>query len=494
MILKFKDWNQLSESVAFDPSAKYSDQTFGLPTGAVDTSKVFAGGDGGNWGGSMPRALAFGAVANEWAKKNLISSQKRSRVLTASGNVSDHYTGSTSSYAVDISASGANGDALLAHLMQWFGHPEYKGGSWFNVTKDGYRYQIGWKVADHYDHIHVGVRKSGAPNSVQASTPNSVGTAKKYAGNTFGEKLLNNPDFLQWLYVNDMNAFKTTQPADLDQMIQNPLTKSWFKNKFKLDDNGDSTTVDSLSEPTDEVEPDLQDSDDSNESVGVGTVTKGTTDFSTIVATVINKLEGGYYHPHMAVDNPKQFGVYGNSGETMFGLDRHAGHGLYYKGSRKSNNVQDNLKYIESGAYEYVSPEAKEFWTTIDNLGAKTKWAWNYRGGSDEARLTELAGKIIKGQWDQLSKDYLSSESKKIIESDGRLLFNFVYAVWNGSGWFKKWATDFNNKVKAGEKNPDNLLKFIVGMRTQEGLNPDSQPNSLIAKGGEKIKDLVGIA
>jgi hypothetical protein len=476
MILKFTDWTQLEEAVAFDAGARYSNQTFGLPIGAVNTNKVFAGGDGGNWGGSMPRALAFAAVANEWAKKDILMSQKRSRVLTKSGAVSDHYTGSTSSYAVDLAASGQSGDALLAHLMNWFGHPEYKGGSWFNVTKDGYRYQIGWKIADHFDHIHIGVRKSNAPNSVQ----NAVNTPGKYPGNTFGEKLLNNPEFLQWLYVNDLNAFKTTQPADLDKMAQNIATKSWFKGKFNLDDNGD---------PLDVATTDTE----TSEQVGVGEVTKETTDFSTIVATVINKLEGGYYHPHMAKANPNRFSAYSKSGETMFGLDRHAGHGLYYKGKQKSSDVQDNLKYIESNTYEYSSPEAKEFWETIDSLGAKTKWDWNYRGGSEEKKLITLAGKIIKKQWEDLSKQYLSTESKKIIESDGRLLFNFVYAVWNGSGWFKKWATAFNEKIQSGEKDSDSLVKFIVGMRTKEGLAANSNPNPLIAKGGEKIKDLVGI-
>jgi hypothetical protein len=136
-----------------------SSDTYGFPTGKVDSGKVVAGGDGGNWAGSMGRALAFAKVAKEFTGKNIIVSQKRSRVTTASGNTSDHYEGSADTYAVDLAASGAKGDELLAHLMKWFGHTEYKGGSWFNVNKDGYRYQIGWRVKDHFDHIHVGVKK-----------------------------------------------------------------------------------------------------------------------------------------------------------------------------------------------------------------------------------------------------------------------------------------------------------------------------------------------
>jgi peptidoglycan hydrolase-like protein with peptidoglycan-binding domain len=150
----------LSEaSFEFNPSGNYSDLTFGLPSGEIGTPKVSSGGVSGDWDGSRPRALAFAKVANDFMGRNIISSQKRKNKLTASGNVSDHFRGSESAYAVDLSANGKQGDELLTHLMDWFGHPEYKGGKWFNVTKNGYRYQIGWRVPNHYDHIHVGVKK-----------------------------------------------------------------------------------------------------------------------------------------------------------------------------------------------------------------------------------------------------------------------------------------------------------------------------------------------
>jgi hypothetical protein len=59
--------------------------------------------------------------------------------------------------------SGTKGDELLKHIMSIFANGKYdyyEGGSWFNKTIDGYRYQIGWKSdPDHYNHIHVGVRK-----------------------------------------------------------------------------------------------------------------------------------------------------------------------------------------------------------------------------------------------------------------------------------------------------------------------------------------------
>jgi predicted chitinase len=139
--------------------------SMGFPTGPVDSGKVTAGGVNGDWDGSMPRALEVGKIASSCSgRSNPFSSQKRSRVKTASGNVSDHYEGNESAYAIDIPASGKAGDKLLACIMEkWNGgsNSDYKGGSWLNVNVGGYRYQFGWRVTNHYDHIHVGVKKVG---------------------------------------------------------------------------------------------------------------------------------------------------------------------------------------------------------------------------------------------------------------------------------------------------------------------------------------------
>jgi hypothetical protein len=143
-------------------SASASD--VGLGYGGVDSRLVTKGGAGGDWGGSMQVALsALKAVENDGYRPNSNGhwvSQKRSKKLTASGNPSDHWAGSTKSYAVDLGVpNGAEGDKYLSDLVRYFGLGSYKGGSWLNVNKGGYRLQIGWKVPGHFDHIHVGVRK-----------------------------------------------------------------------------------------------------------------------------------------------------------------------------------------------------------------------------------------------------------------------------------------------------------------------------------------------
>jgi hypothetical protein len=78
--------------------------------------------------------------------------------------------------------------------------------------------------------------------------------------------------------------------------------------------------------------------------------------------------------------------------------------------------------------------------------------------------------------------------------SDGRLLFHFIYATWNGSGWFQKFAKDINAAVAQGITNTDALLKVAMHSRTKEGLTKGSAPNSLIAQGGNKIEKIVGLA
>ena len=209
--------------------------------------------------------------------------------------------------------------------------------------------------------------------------------------------------------------------------------------------------------------------------------------FKTVTKLVIDKLEGGYFHPNMRTANPKKFGAYHRSGETMFGLDRHAGPGLYYSTPRKSDDVLSNLKNIESGVYTYKSLEAKEFWTTIDTANAKNNWQWLYRGGGLENKLKDLTAEIMLPSYEANAKNYLDVTAREIVEKDNRLLFHFIYASWNGSGWFKKFATDMNKAVSSGITDADKLSQVALDSRLKEGLKKGSLPNSLIAQGGNKI-------
>ena len=182
--------------------------------------------------------------------------------------------------------------------------------------------------------------------------------------------------------------------------------------------------------------------------------------FSNTVGLIIDNLECGYYHPLMLKDGRVKDQRYSKSGETMFGIDRKAG-----------GTIND-------------SAAGKQFWSLIDRANAKNKWKWNYKGGELGSQLKDLAAQIMLPQYESMSKKYLSPKAKSLVESDNRLLFNFVYASWNGSGWFKSFATKINEAIQKGITNPNQLTEIAVAARTQS-------QNSLIAQGGNKIAELM---
>ena len=204
--------------------------------------------------------------------------------------------------------------------------------------------------------------------------------------------------------------------------------------------------------------------------------------FAYITGIVIDKLEGGYYHPQMMWNNPDKFPRYENSGETMFGLDRHAGHSIYYSTKRVSSDVKTNIEYIESGAYKYKNEASKNFWETIDKANAKDNWSWNYKGGNLNAKLKDLAGRVMYPQYQYLADRYLSPEARAIVESDPRLIFHFSYACWNGSGRFKSYAETINSAVSSGEKNKDNLVDIALQSRFNTSSSLAQQSATKIAK------------
>lgn len=187
------------------------------------------------------------------------------------------------------------------------------------------------------------------------------------------------------------------------------------------------------------------------------------TDYASIVATVIDKLEGGYYHPEMLKDGRIKDSRYGSSGETMMGIDRKAG-----------GSIND-------------TPAGKQFWGLIDQQNASTTWEWGYRGGALESQLRDLAGQIIYPTYISNTKNYMTDRARAAVAADGRLLFNFTYACWNGGGWFKKWAADLEKVLASGVTDKTQIVTLTVGYRVKEGLKTGSSPNSLIAQGGRKI-------
>lgn len=181
------------------------------------------------------------------------------------------------------------------------------------------------------------------------------------------------------------------------------------------------------------------------------------TRYRNISGVIIDNLEGGYYHPDMMAKDPVKFKAYGKSGETMYGIDRR---------------------------YTYQSAEAQNFWAIIDNANARYNWPWNYMGGNLAPELRDAAADVMYPQYDTYANKYLGAQSKAIVESDDRLLFNFIYATWNGPTWFGRLASDFNDAVNSGVTNTDDLVNVVVQSRLNSG-------NSLIVQGGKKIAKFI---
>jgi hypothetical protein len=110
------------------------------------------------WGGSQ-------GIAQQLAKGIglKVTSTKRDRRGTASGGESDHWVGAKNAYAVDYGGSVPQMDKAAVQIARRLGI-QYKQGQPLvaTVTRGKFRIQVIYRSnvgGNHYDHIHVGVRR-----------------------------------------------------------------------------------------------------------------------------------------------------------------------------------------------------------------------------------------------------------------------------------------------------------------------------------------------
>lgn len=194
-------------------------------------------------------------------------------------------------------------------------------------------------------------------------------------------------------------------------------------------------------------------------------ISKDLVNFKEVTRQVIAYLEGGYYDPKTSnVGDPR----YTTSGETLFGIDRKTG-----------------------GAELTTSPTALKFWKAIDDAQKKDgKWPYLYIPPDPlQSQLIDYVAVMMEQRFNRMfnnPRNFKNADVKALIKSDGRLLFNFIYASWNGDGWFQKFATKVESAYSKGTKDVEGLVKFAVSLRTGDA-------NSLIKQGGYKIKGLFKI-
>ncbi|MFP5317522.1 MAG: hypothetical protein ACLGI2_04425 [Acidimicrobiia bacterium] len=82
---------------------------------------------------------------------------------TWGASTSDHHRSQARSWACDLSVPGVQvptpeAQKAAERIGSALGVPGWTGGNLRTVV-DGYRIQVLWKVAGHFDHVHIGVRK-----------------------------------------------------------------------------------------------------------------------------------------------------------------------------------------------------------------------------------------------------------------------------------------------------------------------------------------------
>ena len=84
---------------------------------------------------------------------------------TTGGEQSDHHVSRNDSWAADLAVRGIQAPTPATELAARrvaaaLGVPDWGGGD-LTKTVNGYRFQVLWKVAGDFNHVHVGVRKVG---------------------------------------------------------------------------------------------------------------------------------------------------------------------------------------------------------------------------------------------------------------------------------------------------------------------------------------------
>lgn len=142
-----------------DPDIANYQQTYEIPSEFLGVSSS----------GSQALQAGGGYAGTEMIVKSVptfglrVSSEKRARRWTSSGNVSDHWVGARNAYARDLAGSKAQMDRAFRKLGEFFGVKlRYNAINNFTITVGGARYRVQiiyGPAVEHGDHIHIGVKR-----------------------------------------------------------------------------------------------------------------------------------------------------------------------------------------------------------------------------------------------------------------------------------------------------------------------------------------------
>jgi hypothetical protein len=203
-----------------------------------------------------------------------------------------------------------------------------------------------------------------------------------------------------------------------------------------------------------------------------GIIKASTTKDNTLIQAIVDNLEGGYYHPTHAYSSKTKtlipdYGIYKDSGETLYGIDRFAGNTEGIKQGPKNQTGIDFWSAVDAisgfGAYKSQARTTKTGNWDIKKYPRKTS-SWNHYDKPKKSdpgynTLQTNLQKYITHQFTSFSKRYFGSHPLgKLVESDGRLKFLFYRATWNGVSYFQKYADNLKAVYDKGERDIDKLI------------------------------------
>lgn len=174
-----------------------------------------------------------------------------------------------------------------------------------------------------------------------------------------------------------------------------------------------------------------------------------------IIYLIIDNIEGGYYHPDMKAKLKNGERML-DSGETMYGIDRKAGAPGFTTGTQS----------------------AVEFWQIIDQVFGSHHSDTGYYGDKADGtkkvsadvglRLKPLAADMIIKQFEK-NIQFLSDGARRMVYANPRLMLQFLYATYNGSGNFQLFADVMNAAYANGERSAEAFWDLIQAKRRAKG-------------------------
>lgn len=224
------------------------------------------------------------------------------------------------------------------------------------------------------------------------------------------------------------------------------------------------------------------------------------------IGNVINYLEGGYFHPTHAWNSNGTFKTKfdyrtpsnptsGNSGETLWGIDRPNGDS---ENDPTPNIKSAGIKFWGEvdrlsgfGRYKLQNQTIKKYdWDIKKYPKLPNAWEWLHNPGFTPGTvLADNAQIIIKRGFERNMNSstigFGPHPLNQIVRNDGRLLFMYYRAWWNGSGFFQAFAKNLKQKYDSGMTDIDDLICADLTRRY------NYLTDGYWKKGISKMKDLI---